>query len=507
MYKMSTDNSGLNLPMHTALTSDMMYGLKPSAPKSRSYRQNIAPSNASSFAASSTMIFDIPTGRAGTYLDTSLTYLKFSVQVTSTAAAPANPYSTGVFVENSAYSFIQRMDIFHASNLLESCNEYGQLANYLIDNSISKADKAAMSAMIGTNPYTTTALTGVADVLGVENVTMSTAGDRSGLPLPTATTIAAATPMTFCLPVLSGVIGCSTGKMIPTKDLTAPINTQFYLSSNDDAIFYGLAGAGAAWTISNAELICTFVEIQDDVVSKVDSRVPQYIGSQTWRQVSTYIPSATSGEITSLIGLRCSSLTGVYARFRPYSNAVQGATATAAYRKSASINPNIGSYYLRVGSQVVPQKPVYLLNTNVGCGAEGYIEVAKSFHALASSVCRSSIDYQNYNVAATTTYGWSAAQAGNALVAKNLTTLTNGIPNLDTSSYAFSIAFELQSFSNRSDTILSGISTLNAPLFLSTNIYSGLTAGGASGFNYVCDVFGSMDMILVIQDGIMSAKF
>ena len=38
-----SDPSQLHVPIHTALTSDMMLGLKPSAPKSRSYRISIAP--------------------------------------------------------------------------------------------------------------------------------------------------------------------------------------------------------------------------------------------------------------------------------------------------------------------------------------------------------------------------------------------------------------------------------------------------------------------------------
>ena len=45
-----SDPSAILLPVHQALTSDMMLGLKPSAPKSRSYRISVAPLNGSIFA-------------------------------------------------------------------------------------------------------------------------------------------------------------------------------------------------------------------------------------------------------------------------------------------------------------------------------------------------------------------------------------------------------------------------------------------------------------------------
>ena len=53
-----SDPSAINLPIHTALTSDMMLGLKPSAPKSRSYRISIAPMNKSTFSGGDQMILN-----------------------------------------------------------------------------------------------------------------------------------------------------------------------------------------------------------------------------------------------------------------------------------------------------------------------------------------------------------------------------------------------------------------------------------------------------------------
>ena len=86
----------------------MMLGLKPSAPKSRQYRQNISPNNKQIFTANDTIDIDIPTGRHNTWYDPSQSYLKFSVQCTTTTAVNTTTNVDGVFVDNSAYSFISR---------------------------------------------------------------------------------------------------------------------------------------------------------------------------------------------------------------------------------------------------------------------------------------------------------------------------------------------------------------------------------------------------------------
>jgi hypothetical protein len=69
-----SDPSSFNLSLEQGVTSDMLIGLKPAAP--RSYRISQAPLNASTFAPGSKCIIELPT-----WPDQSQSYLKFSVQV------------------------------------------------------------------------------------------------------------------------------------------------------------------------------------------------------------------------------------------------------------------------------------------------------------------------------------------------------------------------------------------------------------------------------------------
>ncbi len=70
----SLNNTLLNLPIDQAITSDMMIGLKPAAPRSQSYRISKAPLNGSTFAPGSQCSIELPTGRKGAWLDQSQSY-------------------------------------------------------------------------------------------------------------------------------------------------------------------------------------------------------------------------------------------------------------------------------------------------------------------------------------------------------------------------------------------------------------------------------------------------
>ena len=499
-----SDASQLHIPMHTALTSDMMLGLKPSAPRSRSYRLSVPPLNKSIFSAVDQIVFELPTGRRGTWLDQSQTYLKFSVQCKTSAAVAAN-LQTGVAIENTAYSFFNRLDIYHSSNLLEQISEYGQLANMLLDLQLTQSEKAGMSAMIGSNAFTYTPnLTpaAVAASAAASSTTpliisspLTVPGDRSGQGIAGELTFAAATPYTFCLPVLSGVIGVNASKMLPLGKLTSPIRLEFYTAANDDALYYGALGAGATYQIINVELCCCYVELLDDHFD--NDRGIEYISTTTYKNTSTNIPSSTAGEFTALIPFRGASIKSLYARFLPFVSAAQGVNTTAAYRKSSSINCNISSYYFKVGSSIYPNKPVFLISSQQQTGAEGYAELVKSFHALSTTEGNPSLLYNQYNVCSTAVGGWALNYAPASQ------TTTAGTHN-----NAFCIGLELESFSNRNDTILSGISTLNSQIYFTANINTGTTAGGTGNYNYTAQFFCAMDMILVIDEaGVMSAKY
>jgi hypothetical protein len=197
-----------------------------------------------------------------------------------------------------------------------------------------------------------------------------------------------------------------------------------------------------------------------------------------------------------LVPIRAYSLTQLISRFRNQASAVQGAS-TCAYRLSSSVSPNLANYQWKIADKMFPQKPVYLYNgsngTLIGSGAEAFAELSKSFHAIGSVLCNGSISHDMYNVSNVSIGNWNPAN-----------TLSNAVAtaNYDTAGNAFSISQELETFSNRSDTILCGINTQGGnPVILS------LVIAVATVGSIVCDTFGQYDLILTIQDGQIIARW
>jgi hypothetical protein len=185
-------------------------------------------------------------------------------------------------------------------------------------------------------------------------------------------------------------------------------------------------------------------------------------------------------------------------RFRNIPTTVQGANATAGYR-SSSVNPNLSQYYFKIGQSVIPNKPVYLINgsgtgTLTGTYSEAYAELQKAFHTLGTAHGASSMAYNQYNVAVTANGNIPAGYAINTLRSQGV---------LDTSNNNFMIGQELESFAHKSNVILSGISTLNTNLFFTGTINSGATTGAS---NITADVIGMHDLILIIENGLISSR-
>jgi hypothetical protein len=109
----------------------------------------------------------------------------------------------------------------------------------------------------------------------------------------------------------------------------------------------------------------------------------------------------------------------------------------------------------------------------VGSGSEAMAELQKSFRSLASIISESAIKANEYNVSST---AYASGQWRLCYVPGSKTTGVVG-----TEANASAIGLELQSYSNRTDTIMSGINTLDTQMFFTANIYPGLTAGGTNG--------------------------
>ena len=169
-----TDNSNL-LNNRQGITSDCFYNMKPSAVRSKSMRCSVLPTNKSTFLPGDVCVSYIPCGRKNTFLDCSQTYARITVSNNDTINT--------IGLDCTASSFINRIDVFHSSNLLETISAYNVLFQYLVDFSTTG------SFLDGSVSW--------------GNVS----GTRAGLVIPHAVSATLAKQATFCVPIVSGVFG------------------------------------------------------------------------------------------------------------------------------------------------------------------------------------------------------------------------------------------------------------------------------------------------------------
>jgi hypothetical protein len=444
-----TDSSSLMLPNSIALTSDLQFNLLPSAARSRNYRASILPTNKNSFDPQDTCIIYIPGGRRGSYLDVSSSYMRFTIKNMDTTNAFA--------LDGNGCSIINRIDIFHGGALLESIQNYNILANYILDIQSPVNQRYGLSNIYG----------------------FDSLGDRSGA------TIAASGQLTCCMPIFSGVVGVLNSKMLALGLLSDDIRLEITFESS--AVGVCAAAGTPAFKVIDFQLELSITELSDEGENMVRSIAnpdePIYFHGTSWRHYTASIPASQSGSYATLVPARFASLKQI--AVLPICST--SSTSATSYSIGSRTNCAIDSYFFRVGASIIPNKPVVLNNiNNTGGYGESYAQLLTSWHAL-HSVSHSSVLGTEYNVN-------DAAIANTNVIAQH--TGANSYKN------GFAIAQEMESFSNRSDILLSGYNTLSSQIFFEANI----NATGPTTA-YTLHFFAWYDHILVLERGLLSVKF
>ena len=444
------------------VSSECLFKMKASAAPSRSVKCNVIASNAANFVGG-TSIFNIPSERRATFLDQSGLYLKFCVLNNDPLIG------NGVYVDNSAYSFINRIDILQGSQQLETLQAINVYNNYVCDMQLTPSSKCGLSSY------------------GFMNQILPGRGRQGQI-------INGTQKISFCLPLLGSALLNNLDTMIPLHSLSDDIIVQITWESNNAAVCYNLAANASTWSILSPELVFNIVEMQDLALSIVNDITPLnqpiYLHGSTIKHTIGNIPALSQGTFTFPLPFRFFSIRNIIALPRRADSIVN----PIAYSISSRINPNWSSYNLRIGSYMYPQRPIRLWSAvaNVGGYAEALTENIRSFHSL-SSLIGTGLTVNEFNVADSVdlTTGVRAAPITIDVATGNLTYL-NG----------FSTAIELETYSNRNSVILSGMNCV------STNIFFEGEYSAAIGANaYTVDFYCNHDIVFIIQDGLITTKY
>lgn len=440
-----TDTNAL-LPNAQAVPSEMGYGLKPSMVASRQYYTVVSPqSSSTNITPGSTVSLRIPCGRKNTFLDASQSFLKYTVKNNDAAI---------LAFDGSSYSCIQRMDVYHSGNLIDQILNYNRVANYLLNNTLTTSQRANLSSTMGF----------------AEN------GSKTGFQLATNEYY------TACLPLL-GAIFLGADKLIPVGLLSDDIEVQFLLETTANAFFSAGATAGADYTISAFELHLAYVEISDAAMAEVASTFGQqvYLHSNTYRVAPLSLDANASGAVTTLVPARYSSLKALH--FLPSPSAYQ---VFNAYSLSGTVNPNISSAQLRVGSVTTPSRPMSLINGALTGGfAEAYQSIQRALHSVASTECEGAYTHTDFNT------------AEDAIALANV----QARPAINLSAApSFAFAVECESVAHKDSVLVAGMNTL------ATNVFLDLVISASPDIAYTIYSIHHIDTILVIENGIMTCR-
>jgi hypothetical protein len=133
---------------------------QPLAISARSYMAKCVPESSSTGNPNDIVRIRIPSGRAGSYLNNSKSFLSFEVVNNSTCPAITASESEAVppvtilrdsklHIDESAYAVIQTQEVYNSSNLLESIQNANVLYNMLVDLQTSMGSRLTGSKILG----------------------------------------------------------------------------------------------------------------------------------------------------------------------------------------------------------------------------------------------------------------------------------------------------------------------------------------------------------------------
>ena len=304
--------------------------------KARSIKYRTTPVTSGTYnAGNNTIRFNISSSTA--FLDPHLTYLKF--KVTSGEAVI-------VTLDGSAHSFIKRLRITSKSGGfdLENINEYGNLYNMLSDIQLGTQYRAGAGALC------------------------------EGF----GSTIGANGHATYCIPLMSSIIGQMNNKYLPLF-LTGDIQLEIELHARPMTVV--VDANPLIWSVDNVELHTQLIEFSSEVnntLRAIASTSGLYIHSTSWK----YFPGMCAvGQSNNLmINERLRSVKTLLFGFR--NPGIPADKKLASMGRSAN---SLSGYQMKIGQNLYPPQAITGEGNVAGNISEFYAETLKAVGCYANS--------------------------------------------------------------------------------------------------------------------------
>jgi len=373
-------------------------------------------------------------------------------------------------IDYSAYSVISRLRIFHQSQLLEDIQDANRLRSIITDVTQSPINSSTISEVLEGTPQS-----------GMGTFVAGTAGSPTDaeitylmntlkvVPNCLNNAIPQATDKTFTVSLVSGVIGSLNMKALPLHAMTAGnIRVEITLASNNDAIISSTAGT--TWTIKEAELRSTIVQVSNNAQALID----QAVGGNYVVNSSTYAHSQTNfatGDSTANILLPFSYSSLKHIVHGAYNQANRGTLAN--WSVSGRSKCNIEQVFYQVGASRVPSNPL-TQKVDIITEACKCFGVSSDLLQVANHLTKDSLNVDD-----------SASSGQNV--------------------GRFVVGFDFETFGATSSAtrIENGVNTTALQLYV--NLQTG--SGSTFGINGELHSWGAYDVLYTCQNGQMYARF
>jgi len=465
------------------LPQSLRFDLPPSMSDSaRSYSVNVAPDGITSVAgttgsishtaatavqspfSSQNVSFTIPSGMSDSvFMDCANTTLSFTLTYTASTALSATAGVTKLL--GSAASWFDALTLYSNNTPIETVNQYGLLANFLLQNTVSLSERQG----------------------GIGNCMAADVNSANGIDLGTTAT---SFRYNFCIPLIS-VIGLNTDKFFPIGSVN---NMQLVMTTAaitpivtfNTALTTNIV-LSAAPTLSEFRLNMKYVDVGDVAAQMLRQTLQDgkwFIKSSTYTNSAVTIPTGAQGAQQLLLQIRNSSVKSVYHQF--------GLTNTTLTPNGYfdAINIGLNLRQLQVGGQFYPNFPI----NDCQRPAEGYCYLIQSLGGSIPKSFGTVVGREMYNTIA----GIAAVPAGSdtylVLPTANSRAAPVGSDNGAQVLTSFpSSAFYGYDLEKSSGILFQGINTRAAPPFLNLNLAAATTGA------VTCQAWGYSDVVLQID--------
>jgi len=455
-----------------ALPSNLNYGNKPETASARSYTSIIQPEGSmNGYAPNSTVKFNIPC-QANTVLVPSETYLKLTLAgIVNGAATTDYIRLDGAGIQGA----IQRIRVYHGSTEINDIDNYNMFAKLMMSlQQPSDAFSSKQNVMSGTFGGYNSSANGLAFCPLVGEKLSATAGavEQYAGVIGIGANIAARNYATSLICYV-GTLGGD--KYIPCYEMTSsPLRLEIQWVSSVYKFLTSETALVDNFRIDNLELVCSFIELSDDVIATLrqrqfESGSPlQYVIPNYSNVTASAALGAGTTTVTHQLSARYASLKSIFCTMR--SKADGGIT----FFPLNSTHFNLDNWRFRIGSQLIPSKQISNLQ-------ESYAELLKAIGSVADLNHEPSISYRTYAVDS---------------IPVACTEPETGL-NATTKSNCFAIGLDLETYATADrDRLWAGMNTLTSDVFLNATF-------GANGSTPTVkfDFYSMYDQILVFESG------